>query len=87
MGAIMLQITENYFTIRKNGIVFIPTIKQYGNDDIYKISYTVGNEIVSYPLITPHKYSKEIFKISRCSIKEELLRYAKKTRLIIIVVK
>lgn len=82
MGEHMLQITESYFTIRKNGIVFIPNIKQYGNDDIYKISYTVGNEIVSYPLITPHKYSKEIFKISRCSIKEELLRYARKQGLL-----
>lgn len=63
---------ELKFTIK--GIKFVPIILSYGND-VYNITYynnMLENGKVSYPLIKPNLHSKDILKINRKSMKEDI---------------
>ena len=63
---------EKQFTFKIKGIKFIPSIKNYGNDT-YKVTYTNNNKSTSYPLLKPNSNSKELFLITKKTMKESIL--------------
>lgn len=63
---------EKQFSFKIKGEKFIPIIRDYGND-CYKLTYIKGNKSISCPLLNPMNNSKELFKITKNTVKEFIL--------------
>ena len=63
---------QKYFTIKIDGVKYVPTIED--RKYTYRLYYdTPYNLTISYPIIKDD-YSKEIWKILKADIKEDLKR-------------
>jgi len=63
---------EKQFSFKIKGVNYIPIIRDYGND-VYKLTYITNNKSISCPLINPSYNSKELFKITKSTVKEFIL--------------
>lgn len=63
---------EKQFSFKIKGVKYTPIIRDYGND-CYKLTYTNNNKSISCPLLNPSSNSKELFKITKSTVKEFIL--------------